>query len=226
MPNEHFQVSVRDRLLLPLFPEGATCLHRAGTGRVCGEALDRRGHHARKCCVGGALLARHNRLRDWSASAWTNAFTVPTSTEQHVPAWDLQVLDEDTGEVRVEKAILDVATSDPTTGAPLWFDITVTCAHSDNAELLRSRVKRDGRAASDAAANKRRRYAAAGASLVPVAFEDGGRPSEDAVALIRRCGAAQEGDEGDGCSTARLWQQVSTILQLGNAEMVLTAKGN
>ena len=82
----------------------------------------------------------------------------------------------------MEQAILDVATSDPVSGKSLWFDATVVVAHSDNAGLLASRVRKDGRAAGDAAADKRRRYAAAGAALIPLAFEDGGRPSEDAVA--------------------------------------------
>ncbi len=85
-----------------------------------------------------------------------------------------------------------------------------------------------------AAAGKRRRYNLAGASLVPLALEDGGRPAEETVAFVRRCGAAAEergatwplaaaGDEQP--VTARLWQEYSTLLQLGNAELVLSANG-
>ena len=142
-----------------------------------------------------------------------------------MPAWDIQVEDPDTGDVSVEQAVLDVATSDPVTGASVWVDVTVVCAHSSNPDLLLTRARRDGRAAGDAAAAKRRRYPAAGAALVPLAFEDGGRPSEDAVGFIRRCGGAQEAAGEAPGATARLWQQVSTLLQLGNAELVLTAKG-
>ena len=133
--------------------------------------------------------------------------------------------DANTGETKVEQAILDVATSDPVSGKSLWFDTTVVVAHSDNAGLLTSRVRKDGRAAGDAAADKRRRYAAAGAALIPLAFEDGGRPSEDAVAWVRRCGAALPPSEAALGGPALLWQQVSTLLQLGNAELVLTARG-
>ena len=75
---------------------------------------------------------------------------------------------------------------------------------------------------------KRRRYAQAGANLVPFAFEDGGRPLEEAVAFVRMLGAlrtaAEEGSTEWG-GTARLWQECSTLLQLGNAELVLSANG-
>ena len=76
--------------------------------------------------------------------------------------------------------------------------------------------------------DKRRRYHLAGANLVPLAFEDGGRPSEEAVAFVRWLGAARtEAEEGSAewGGTARLWQEVSTALQLGNAELVLSANG-
>ena len=66
-----------------------------------------------------ALLARHNRLRDWSAGTWTAAFGVPADTEQAVPAWDRQVLDAETGDLRVDRAVLDVATPDSARRAPL-----------------------------------------------------------------------------------------------------------
>ena len=77
------------------------------------------------------------------------------------------------------------------------------------------------------AADKRRRYSAAGNPLIPIVFEDGGRPAEETVALIRRLGAARRisGGAEDLQCTAQLWQQASTLLQLGNAELVLSANG-
>ena len=85
-------------------------------------------------------------------------------------------------------------------------------------------------------ADKRRRYNLAGSSLIPLAFEDGGRPAEETVAFVRRCGAAAErtgcslalaGDGGaqDQPVVARLWQEYSPLLQLGNAELILNANG-
>ena len=64
--------------------------------------------------------------------------------------------------------------------------------------------------------------------LVPFALEDGGRPAEEALAFVRMLGAVRTEAE-DGCldwgGTAMLWQQCSTLLQLGNAELVLSANG-
>ena len=130
-----------------------------------------------------------------------------------------------------EEAVLDVVTSDPTTGEEVQVDVTVTTACPDGAERLRSRARHDGRGAADAAADKRRRYNLAGATLVPMAFEDGGRAAEETVALVRRCGAAADrldpAREGSGGQlvVARLWQELCTLLQLGNAELVISANG-
>ena len=64
--------------------------------------------------------------------------------------------------------------------------------------------------------------------MVPLAFEDGGRPAAETVAFIRLLGAVRreaEGGSNDWGGTARLWQECSTVLQLGNAELVLSANG-
>lgn len=79
--------------------------------------------------------------------------------------------------------MLDLVVSDPSSGAPLYVDAVVRCAHSDNPGRLQARVRADGLAAAEAAMGKRRRYAQASASLVPSTFEDRGRPAEEAVAV-------------------------------------------
>ena len=71
MPNQHFAIALRDRLVLPVCQEGARCQHRRRSGVLCGAFLDARGHHARKCNIGGALGTRHDRLRDRVAKFWT-----------------------------------------------------------------------------------------------------------------------------------------------------------
>ena len=109
-------------------------------------------------------------------------------------------------------------------GLRVHVDTTVTTACPDDEARLRARASRDGRGAADAAADKRRRYSLAGASLVPFALEDGGRPCEEAVSFVRRCGAAAE-EARDQQATSRLWQECSTLLQMGNAELVLSANG-
>ena len=166
-------------------------------------------------------------MRDWYCATYAACTGLPAVTEQHVPQWD--IVDRDTGEV--EQAVLDVATSDARTGLPLFLDVVVKCAFSVDPERLRARARRDGRAAADAAAEKWRRYRGAGDSLVPLAFEAGGRPSDSAAGFMRQMGAAwaethaaEDGEEPPSI-TGALWQQVSTLLQLGNAELIISANG-
>ena len=176
---------------------------------------------------------RHDRLCDFGGASWSCCAGVPADREQRVPEWD-QMVTGDSGRMVLEQAVLDVATSDPSSGHSLYLDFTVTTACPDNPAALHLRAQGDGRGAAEAAASKRRRYSMAGASLLPLAFEDGGRPAEDTVAFVRRCGATAEergsrwplteAEDGQPV-TARLWQEYSTLLQLGNAELVLSANG-
>ncbi len=107
---------------------------------------------------------------------------------------------------------MDVVSSDARTGRPWFGDFVVKEAFSTDAATLRSRARRDGAAAADAAGEKRRRYALAGPALVPLPFEAGGRPGEDTIGFVRRCGAAwaaQHEEEGaeKKLVTGRLWQE-------------------
>ncbi len=64
--------------------------------------------------------------------------------------------------------------------------------------------------------------------MVPLAFEDGGYPAEEAAAFVCMLGAthteAERGSQNWG-GTSKLWQECRTMLQLGNAELVLSANG-
>ena len=169
-------------------------------------------------------MGRHIALREWGASAWARCVGTRASTEQHVPQWDR--LNPRMGVL--EEARLDVATADPGTGAPLYVDVVVKAAHSDDPGRLRARARKNGCAAAEAANGKRRRYPEAGTGLVPFALEDGGRPCDEAVSFVRML-AAYRTDAEDGSAdwggASRLWQEVSTVLQLGNAEAILSANG-
>ena len=104
-------------------------------------------------------------------------------------------------------------------------------AFSEDPAVLHRRSRKDGSAASDAVAAKRRRYAEAGAALVPLALEARGRPSDEAAAFVRLCGSRYaethriEGGDPAPPATGRLWQELSIILQLGSAELILSALG-
>ncbi len=127
MPDQHFTISLRDRLLLPVCQEGARCQHRRPNGALCNAPLDARGRHAKKCAIGGGWVRRHNRLRDLCASSWTACNGVPALTEQRVPEWDREVHDGQ-GRTATEEAVLDVITSDPQSGHPVHVDVTITTA--------------------------------------------------------------------------------------------------
>ena len=121
MPDGHFLVALCDRLLLPVCQEGARCQHRRTNGTLCGAFLDSRGHHARKCNIGGALGRRHDTLRDHGAQAWTACARVPAPTEQRIPELDRLVPDADRNLV-LQEAVMDIVTSDPGTGQLVHVD--------------------------------------------------------------------------------------------------------
>jgi len=221
MPDEHFQLSLRDRLRLPVCPPGATCKHRRlQDGTLCGQPLDSRGKHALKCEVGPTRDARHNALRDFTAEFHPKVSGYVAVTEQRVTAWDR--VNPRSG--ILEEARLDVATRDAASGHKIFVDACVTCAHSGYEPSQRARARKDGVAAAAAVRGKRSRYPPSGGELVPLVFEAGGRPADETVAFVRSW--ASEVDEAERAKTIRhAWQQYSNVLQAGNAEMILSAVG-
>ena len=141
-------------------------------------------------------------------------------TEQRVVAWD-RVNPRDG---LLEEARLDVATRDAASGRKIYIDAMVTCAQCGFGPRQQARAGRDGVAAADGVRVKRRRYPPSGGELVPLVFEAGGRPAEETVAFVRSW--ATELDETDRSKLIRFaWQQYSSVLQSGNAEMILSAIG-
>ena len=163
--------------------------------------------------------ARHNGLRDWHSKFHKDTTGSPAPTEQLVPAWDRVLPDG-----RVEQARLDVCIRDPSTRQPIYVDWSVTCEHSDNAPRRQSRANNGGLAAANQVQVKRARYPPEGGQLLPMVFESGGRACEEAEEFIR--------SYGDGLSLAdrsrvvgTAWRQISRVLQVGNAEMLISARG-
>ena len=116
------------------------------------------------------------------------------------------------------------ATRDAISGQPVFLDVSVTCAHSDDLSRQRARAGRDGLAARNAADAKHLRYPPHGGELVPVIFEAGGRPGEETVAYVRSW--AHDMAPARRTEVIRFaWQQLSTHLQTGNAELLLSALG-
>ena len=220
VPDNHFQVSLKDRLRLPVCPAGRVCQHRREDGTLCGRILDARGKHAVKCEVGPSRGARHDRMRDFTAEFHPKVTGYAAAKEQRVVAWDRT--NPQTGEL--QEARLDVCTRDAATGRTVFVDAMVTCAHSGYAPRQQARAGKDGVAAADGVRSKRSRYPPSGGELVPLVFEAAGRPADETVAWVRSWGL--ELDEAERSRAIRYaWQQYSSILQSGNAEMILSAVG-
>ena len=220
MPNTHFHIAFRDRLRLSVCPPGSTCQRRNREGIVCGKPLGPRGKHAKLCEFGPARCGRHDSLRDFAAGYHQRATGLVACKEQRVLAWDRR--DAVTG--LMEEARLDFATRDAITGLPIFVDTTVTCAFSGYAPCQRARANKDGLAAVKAVNAKRLRYPPDRGDMIPMAWEDGGRPAEETVAYVRTWGYGLP--PGERTEIIRYgWQQLSTLLQIGNAEMILSAKG-
>ncbi len=165
-------------------------------------------------------MGRHDGVRDFCARYHNSVTGLTTLKEQRVQAWDR--VNPSTG--LPEQAKLDICTRDAITGRLIFVDTTVTCAHSDYQPRQRARANKDGLAASNAADGKRERYPPEGGELVPAAFETGGRPAEETVAYVRSWGHGLEGAERSEVIRFA-YQQLSTALQVGNAEMILSALG-
>ena len=69
---------------------------------------------------------------------------------------------------------------------------------------------------------KRTRYPPRGGELVPLVFEAGGRPSDEAASFIRAY-RHELSDTERAAVLGGLWRRLSRKLQIGNADMVLSA---
>ena len=205
---------------MPVCPPGSTCQRRSKEGVVCGKPLDPRGKHCKLCEFGPARTGRHDSLRDFAAGYHQRTTGLVATKEQRVVAWDR--VHPRTGQL--EEARLDFATRDAVTKQSVFVDATVTCAYSGYAPCQRARANKDGLAVMTAVNSKRARYPPSGGDLVPMAWEDGGRPAEETVAYVRSWGFGL--DPGERSEVIRYgWQRLSSRLQVGNAEMILSSRG-
>ena len=227
MPDDHFAVAMRLRLRIPhpahlkLRPAGQAqqCGHRyVQTRTQCSGVMDSRGLHGLVCEVGGGVVHRHDRVRDWLAALVRDLAGHTATTEQYVPRWDRVV--SVNGADSIERARLDVAFVN-CHGQRVYLDVVVPTAGSTNPETVRSRAARDGAAAARAEDGKRVRYP--GPDLVPFAIEALGRPGRDAVAFLRSLAPADP--ELRSVALGAAWQSLSVVLQTENAELLLSAAG-
>ena len=120
----------------------------------------------------------------------------------------------------IERARLDVVFNNRH-GQRVYLDVVVPSAGTTNPETARARAAKDGAAAARAADGKRVRYP--GPDLVPFAIEALGRPGKDALSFLRSL--APTDPETRSVVLGSAWQELSVLLQMENAELLLAAAG-
>ena len=166
--------------------------------------------------MGGGVVHRHNRIRDWLAELVKSLTGHTATTEQYVPRWDRVV--SVNGADTIERARLDVVFVN-LHGQRVHLDVVVPTAGATNLELARSRAARDGAAAARAEEGERVRYP--GPDLIPFAVEALGRPGRDAVRFVWSLAPS----DPEECSVVLggVWQSLAVLLQVENAELLLSA---
>ena len=130
-----------------------------------------------------------------------------------MPRWDRR-----NAQGIIERAKLDVCFDDPQ-GRRVYIDVAITDAATDDVHKLRSRAAQNGAAAADKEDRKRFRYP--GPDLTPFVVEALGRMGSGADALLRSFAPKDATERSVVLGAAK--QSLSALVQMGNAELVLSA---
>ena len=191
MSDAHFSLSVKLRLRMDVNCPSDMC----GTAALTDK-------------TGGAVVRRHDRLRDTLAQILESGTGRPTQTEQVVPAWCTEQRD----------ARLDIAYTDDNAYV-IHVDVAVVHSlRSSNAK--KAPALRDGYTCAVEETNKRRLYP--GGRLTPTVFETHGRCGDAMAAMLRSVYRGLPPDER-ASALGSSWQTLSCTLQRGNAEILLSA---
>ena len=233
IPNAHFRTAVRRRLCMPhpgfeASPSRSSpstqCKHYATRARginFCGADLDRFGRHAGGCLTQGLHKIWHNHIRDWLVTWISEQTSRPVLPEPKVPEWNYPQ------DGRTVEAQLDGGFSDRR-GGLVYFDVSVVSATTPgmDAAVLRNHAATDGGAAARGVQAKRRKYPPEKhprATLVPFVLEGLGRPSEQALDLLRS--VAPTTMSARAIAIRGAYYELSTLLALRQAELLLSAEG-
>ena len=213
--NATWSVMVRQRLLMPApgsphVPQGPVqCRHCNHQGRRCEAGVDDDGVHEGLCSIGGGVLTRHNRVRDWLAEKLRCAFGGRTLTEQpHRHANGISM-----GRIDLKH--------DSSQGH-LDIDVTITSIYTSNVrESLRRRTAPE-RSIRAGVKDKLRTY---GAGVLAFAADDTGAISVSAVRLLRKM-AHQIGGVHYGSKLLQNWRaELQHIILQSTTGMAQVARG-
>ena len=208
--DQAFVTSVRARLWLPIYTSEGIRLHRTKPrlghpSSQCACQRDIRARHPFLCQVGGAVVARHNALRDLFAEIATEATGLPSTIEQH---------DHSTGDARRP----DVHFQNER-GETVHVDVAVVTFHAGRVNGD-PRQARPGWAVATEEAFKRRKYREL--RLMPAVVSHLGRPGADLATLIKSLSTQKDlGERSEAISS--MWQSWSSTLMHWNAHILATA---
>ena len=207
MTDEHYVTAMKLRLCLPLPTGQGHCQHRGADGTCCGAPLDGTAVHPISCMCGGLLVKKHDRIKQNLAhhmEALENFHNV--RMEQIVPEAAAQLANP-----RMDICATDAA------GKTVHIDVTVASPLTASAIRAGSAFK-PGIAAAILEKHELNKYRVA--ELAPFAVETCGRLGDHAADLFRRIAPA---GANKSRSISMMQQDLATILQRLNAEMVLTS---
>ena len=205
--DEHFAIAVKLRMGLPLPTGGGCCRRRGGDGRVCGAPLDSSGKHAISCMCGGLTVQKHNSLSKNLSGHMERSNNVDNVRRE-------QLIPEAAPHLVAPR--MDICATDAS-GSAIHVDLTVASPLCSSALRAGSSYK-PGVAADVLARHKITKYRLA--KLTPFAIETFGRLSDSASDFVRVLAPA---DSSRSRTISAMHQDLATILQRFNAEMVLTS---
>lgn len=201
----HFKIASLRRCGHHCLESGRQCRNLKQNGERCGARLDEHGHHGAICECGGALVRRHNGVRDLLLRRLAEHLGASTHIEQRVESM--------AGGGRRE-ARLDVAVTVP--GATThYLDVAVVEAYSENAGVELQRAERP--AAAETMEGKKRNKYGANDHMVPFVVEAHGRLGP---AAMRWLGKAYKGLPD---LRRMLMQELAAAVQCHTAAMVVAS---
>ena len=203
--DDHFRIAALRRCGQHCHDSGRQCRNIRQKGERCTAQLDEHGHHGATCECGGAMVRRHNCVRDLLLKRLAEHLGAATHMEQRV--------DSMAGAGRRE-ARLDVAVTVP--GAATHFlDVAIVEAYSSNAGIELQRMERP--AAAEVMEGKKRNKYGPSERMIPFIVEAHGRLGPAAMRWIRKV------YKGQPDLRRALLQELAATIQSHTAAMVVTS---
>jgi hypothetical protein len=202
LPNAHYEIALRRRLMFadPVSNGSNTCCHQSGTNPCGAQCKGDGGKHATSCHIGGGVQARHDDIKDSTAS-WLNDLGHKCKKEQLIPKWNT----EDA------QAILDIVYTDRR-GKEIAIDITVVDGADGKAPAKYAIPRRERQ--------KHRRYP--GSELVPFVLDCRGKWGKEALDYVTFI--CKDLDQEERYAQVRkIRTLVSHALQKSVAEQILSS---